>query len=65
REFAFIPCGHLCACEPCSIKIVAEDAPICPMCRGQANGTIHIKTNLEDSVFENWICSAILQFTNY
>uniref|UniRef100_A0A183BY84 RING-type domain-containing protein n=1 Tax=Globodera pallida TaxID=36090 RepID=A0A183BY84_GLOPA len=41
REYAFIPCGHFCVCEPCSNDIMTK-APICPMCRGQANGTIRI-----------------------
>ncbi|KAI3410095.1 hypothetical protein GPALN_006457 [Globodera pallida] len=41
NTYAFIPCGHLCACKQCS-NVIMEDDPNCPICRRHANGTIRI-----------------------
>ena len=28
------PCGHLCLCEDCSLRLLQEEEPGCPVCRG-------------------------------
>ena len=41
KSHAFIPCGHLCACEECASKVMRR-APRCPVCRCSALETVKI-----------------------
>ena len=41
RSHAFVPCGHLCACEGCASKVMRRDAR-CPVCRASSLETVHI-----------------------
>ena len=36
--FAFVPCGHICACEDC-VKKLPKD---CPICRNEITGTLKV-----------------------
>ncbi|XP_053601104.1 E3 ubiquitin-protein ligase LRSAM1-like [Plodia interpunctella] len=38
-EVIFIPCGHMCCCQPCGEKEIDE----CPLCRGQIERTIKVR----------------------
>ena len=31
RTHIFVPCGHVCACKPCSVKVMAKNKK-CPIC---------------------------------
>ena len=33
KEYAFLPCGHMCVCEGCAALIQGQDRT-CPLCRG-------------------------------
>jgi hypothetical protein len=33
KEYAFLPCGHMCVCEGCAASIQERDRN-CPLCRG-------------------------------
>jgi hypothetical protein len=33
KDFIFIPCFHVCACEGCAAEIQNTKNPTCPMCR--------------------------------
>ncbi|KOB75856.1 putative leucine rich repeat and sterile alpha motif containing 1 [Operophtera brumata] len=37
-EVVFVPCGHMCCCQPCSVK----DMDSCPMCRSNIDRTIKV-----------------------
>lgn len=33
NDYAFLPCGHKCMCEPCAKATATKGAQICPLCR--------------------------------
>ena len=33
KDYIFIPCFHMCACEGCATQIKNTKSPACPMCR--------------------------------
>lgn len=37
-EMVFVPCGHMCCCQPCSVK----DMDCCPMCRSNIDRTMKV-----------------------
>jgi hypothetical protein len=41
RSHAFIPCGHLCACETCSFEAFGRSG-ICPICRQESDTVMQI-----------------------
>lgn len=41
REYAFVPCGHLCVCWDCSISVANLDGR-CPLCRVNATHVMRI-----------------------
>ena len=41
REYAFVPCGHLCICRDCSVCIANLDSR-CPLCRCNATHVMKI-----------------------
>ena len=48
-DHAFVPCGHLCVCAPCAVKMYERSGRsdeqhglLCPVCRGQAIGIYRV-----------------------
>jgi hypothetical protein len=41
KTHVFVPCGHLCACAPCSSKSM-DTSGACPICRKQAENTYRV-----------------------
>lgn len=37
-EMVFVPCGHMCCCQPCSVK----NMDCCPMCRSNIDRTMKV-----------------------
>ena len=33
KDRAMVPCGHVCACEPCAVKLMRVTPNRCPICR--------------------------------
>jgi hypothetical protein len=33
KDRAMVPCGHVCACEPCAVKLMRVTPKRCPICR--------------------------------
>jgi len=42
KSHAFTPCGHMCVCSDCAATLMAQDDPICPICRGEAQQALQI-----------------------
>ena len=47
RTHLFAPCNHVCVCEACSEKVMAQDpklhgAKLCPICRQPAKATAKV-----------------------
>ena len=42
RDFAMIPCGHLCVCSACNTELVSRPQLRCPLCRTESTGTLRI-----------------------
>ena len=38
KEYAFLPCRHMCVCEGCAASIQGKDRK-CPLCRGVSTST--------------------------
>ena len=49
ETYAFLPCGHACACGECSAGWVVGgevgSPPSCPVCRGKVSGTVRVYLN--------------------
>ena len=41
RDYAFVPCGHLCICKDCAISVANLDDR-CPICRSNATHVMRI-----------------------
>jgi hypothetical protein len=41
KEYAFLPCRHMCVCEGCAASIQGKDRK-CPLCRGVSTSTMKI-----------------------
>ena len=41
KEYAFLPCGHMCVCEGCAASIQGQDRK-CPLCRGVSTSIMKI-----------------------
>jgi len=41
KAHALVPCGHLCACAECAVRLVKKKLP-CPVCRGSIERSVHI-----------------------
>jgi hypothetical protein len=41
KEYAFLPCGHMCVCEGCAASIQGQDCT-CPLCRGVSTSIMKI-----------------------
>jgi hypothetical protein len=41
KTHVFVPCGHLCACAPCSSKAM-KTTGACPICRGKADHNFRV-----------------------
>ena len=42
KDHAFVPCGHMCACEGCATEIQNTKNPTCPMCRSPFASVIKV-----------------------
>ena len=43
RDYAFIPCGHLCVCRDCAVCVACTDSR-CPICRRDSTHVMKIFT---------------------
>ena len=41
KDYAFLPCGHMCVCEGCAASIQGQDRK-CPLCRGVSTSIMKI-----------------------
>ena len=44
REFALVPCGHLCLCASCRPLVLGASAPTCPLCRADCESALRVYT---------------------
>ncbi|KAI3949547.1 hypothetical protein MKX01_014062 [Papaver californicum] len=42
RRAAFVPCGHMVCCYPCSLTVRRESSPKCPVCRQPTTSSVRI-----------------------
>jgi hypothetical protein len=42
KEYAIVPCGHVCVCESCAEQLTKTRTPMCPMCRGPIRETMKV-----------------------
>jgi hypothetical protein len=38
KEYAIVPCGHMCVCEACAELMTKTITPMCPVCRAGPSG---------------------------
>jgi hypothetical protein len=41
-DSAIVPCGHMCGCHSCLVRIQTSGSALCPICRGPVTSTIRI-----------------------
>jgi hypothetical protein len=42
KQYAIMPCRHVCACEACAQRLLDEGTPCCPVCRGPLEDTMRV-----------------------
>ena len=41
-EVVCIPCGHVCACKTCSLRLLRHEQPRCPICRADVLDSMRV-----------------------
>jgi hypothetical protein len=42
KEYAIVPCGHVCVCASCAEQLTKTRTPMCPVCRGPIRETMKV-----------------------
>jgi hypothetical protein len=42
KEYAIVPCGHMCVCASCADQLTKTRTPMCPVCRGPIRETMKV-----------------------
>ena len=44
KQYAMVPCMHMCTCEACTPQLLEQGAQSCPVCRGPIESTTRVFT---------------------